>query len=71
MTNDDVSAGSVGPHRLSRLLLRHSVEVMIEIDRAVGGYGVPSVCGQASVNLFNNLPVVFFAYCHFVRLKIA
>src|SRR6267154_1310998 len=33
--------------QLSRLLLRRSVEVMIKIDRAVGGYSVPCVCGQA------------------------
>ncbi|HVQ35994.1 MAG TPA: hypothetical protein VMS31_00580, partial [Pyrinomonadaceae bacterium] len=38
----------------SQLLLRRSVEVMIEIDRAVGRYGLPGVCGQASVDLFNN-----------------
>jgi len=30
---------------VSRLLLRRSVEVMIKINRAVGGYVVPGVCG--------------------------
>ena len=42
--------------RLSLLLLRRSVEIMIEINRAVGWYGVPGVCGQTSVDLFDDLP---------------
>ena len=40
--------------QLSQVLLRRSVAVMIEIDRALGRYRLPSVCGQASVDLFNN-----------------